>query len=114
MPHRLRITLRQMRGRVRATGQIERFEISIISLSSFSLAPSTGLGSTTPPPEGPPMTDRHTANQTVPQGDQPSAEREMRCPPTGRLACPLSPSVVVVVVVVVVVERLPVNKPTIC
>ncbi len=30
------------------------------------------------------------ANQTAPQGDQLSAEREMRCPPTGRLACPLS------------------------
>ena len=30
------------------------------------------------------------------QGDQLSAEREMRCPPTGRLACPLSEETVAV------------------
>ncbi len=62
-------------------------------LPSFFTGPSTGSGPTAPRAhpwrDHPPRTDTPPA-QASPQGDQLSVQPAMRCPPTGRLACPLS------------------------
>jgi len=41
-------------------------------------------------PEGPLISDRHDRPRIRGKGDQLSAEREMKCPSTGMLDCPLS------------------------
>ena len=78
---------------MRAPGQVERLQ-DIHDLPVILLhGPSTGLGSNSTPERtrgGAPDTDRHAARPRTAQGDQLSANREMRCPPTGRLTCPLS------------------------
>ena len=41
-------------------------------------------------PEGPSISDRHGRSNELRKGDRLSAEREVSCPPTGILDCPLS------------------------
>src|SRR5262249_17499363 len=58
-------------------------------VASTSLCSTTAEGRQGSTPNDP----EHTQGQQVeaaPGGDQLSAEREMRCPPTRRMACPLS------------------------
>jgi len=94
--HRLRITPHQPNGRVRTPGQVIRLK----NLHDFPVillhGPPSGLRSNDNPEPTAWGTTHHGPTRRQPrqppQGDQLSAEREMRCPPTRRMACPLSRS----------------------
>jgi len=92
-PTRPREALRGHPQQTRRTCLLTITRITMISLPSFFTGPSTGSGPTAPRAhrwrDHPPRTDTPPA-QDSPQGDQLSVQPAMRCPPTGRLACPLS------------------------